>query len=265
MMGGLSRLALLVSISTFVSALSSFYLYYKYYNQYDLISFSVVVAIFLPFLNAAFDWFSWGVARIILGRAIQHANNLWGMFSFLLDLLAALMVGLLCLPVLAAALANGLSIANWLFSVIGHHEIDWLSRLTQAAVDPWGAGLVVSGMLLTTLLPVFLAVVAGFSGLFFAWNPNTQQLAQQIPYDPTLKEQEEMSEVFKDKLQGALLRARLWYVPATLLTLALFAGLFEAFSYTIQPYGHFLADVARCSTVWSHGQCAWGTPTSNAP
>lgn len=69
-----------------------------------------------------------------------------------------------------------------------------------------------------------------------------------------------MSEVFKDKLQGALLRARLWYVPATLLTLALFAGLFEVFSYTIQPYGHFLADVARCSTVWSHGQCAWITP-----
>ena len=47
-------------------------------------------------------------------------------------------------------------------------------KIEAGFLDPWGAGLVVNGMLLTTLLPIFLAVVAGFFGLFFAWTPNVR-------------------------------------------------------------------------------------------
>ncbi len=226
---------------------------------------SLVMFVLLPFINGISDWISWGFSRGMLIRATNHQNGYAGPILFVIDLFAVLIVGLISLIALTFTMANTISLANWLFLRVKLPVIDWISRLDQALLDPWGSGLAINGMLLTTLLPIFLAVVAGFSGLFFAWTPNVRHLSGQIPYDSTLKEQDKMSELFKDKLQGALLRARLWYVPATLLTLALFAGLFEAFSYTIQPYGHFLADVARCSTAWSHGQCSWGIPTPSVP
>jgi hypothetical protein len=219
--------------------------------------FIIIFLIVLPLINAFFDWVAWALARTYLINSLSSSNDLSGSVAITKDLLVVLTAGLISIPILSILPANSISATNFIITKFGLPEFDWLLRLKFAAYDPWGAGILLSGMLATTLLPVFVHTVVSLSGIFFSWTPNAKELALRIPFNAKAKKQKAMPEVLKEETQRALLRTQFWYVPATIITIAIFACIFEAFSYTIKPYGLFLAGVARCSTAWSHGDCAW--------
>ncbi len=257
-----------VSAATFVGALTIIvlgatfigvaeFLAFSDPKALDLLFASFLFYILLPAINALADWVSWGVTRIFLIRAANTAEGLWGAIRLVHELLAALLVGMVFLVLLAIALATGITLSNVLFMAIAKPPVDWLSQLDAAAHDPFGQGLMIMGLLMTTVIPTFLHLAAGLAGIFLAWTPDARRLAAAIPYAEDGTPQAPLAQIRKDEIFWTLFRGRFWYLLAVPLTCAIFAGMFEAFSLTIQPYGHFLADAARCATSWSHGQCAW--------
>ena len=110
-------------------------------------------------------------------------------------------------------------------------------------------------MLLTTLAPTLLHVVAGSVGVFAVWSGGGPAMAACIPVDPSSP----MAESDCQAVAWYLLRRRLWLIRATIATVLLVVPLAWLLSLFIGPRGLFLADVALCGTNWSHGLCPfWG-------
>ena len=217
----------------------------------------LVLVLILPFLNALVDWLSWGTSRLFLSRAACGPGGVLGAVRLSIELLLALLIGVGFLVFLAVILANGIEFFNYLQSLQNLPQLKWLSQVEEAEGEPWNKGLMVMGLLLTTLMPTFLHIVAGLAGIFLAWTPDARRLVAEIPYKPGDETQPSLAEIRKDEIFWTLYRGRFWLVVAVPLTFLLMAILFEAFSVFVYPYGHFLAAVARCSTAWSHGQCEW--------
>jgi hypothetical protein len=55
----------------------------------------------------------------------------------------------------------------------------------------------------------------------------------------------------------ALIVSRVWYLAAAAITIGVIALASLLISLTHAPVAKFLFGIAQCSTVWSHGQCAW--------
>ena len=113
----------------------------------------------LPFANAALDHLSVQVSRLLLADLIRRAGPWqWLVVAghVLLDIIAAalFLVGLaILLPVVLQA-------ANLGFVGLGWPVVEWRLYLDAARADPFGAGLTVTGMLATTLIPTVLHLLA---------------------------------------------------------------------------------------------------------
>ena len=101
-------------------------------------------------------------------------------------------------------------------------------------------------MLITTLFPTILHLVAGLAGIFCAWSPESRELRAQVPYDSEKNEQEEMDAVLKVKLKRYFSHQRLWYIPAVPTVGLVIFGIFGLFSIVIEPFGQVLQDAAYC-------------------
>ena len=125
---------------------------------------------FLPLLNAAMDWPSWAVSRQLALHLVDPATmhgNAWrwlartgAMGHLLLDLLLAF--GFLF--ALAALLPVSVQAINAIFAndtVL----VVWAPMLETARQAPWNAGLGVTLMLITTLLPTGLHAGVGLFAL----------------------------------------------------------------------------------------------------
>ncbi|MEM1212663.1 MAG: hypothetical protein AAGI68_10240 [Planctomycetota bacterium] len=117
--------------------------------------------IVLPVLNGLFDWLSWGVSRKLLGLIVRPGAGRWvGLRDAVLDLLAAL--GLLL--GLAVALPAAVELLNALLGA-AESSTDVRLYLDAAREAPLGAGLAVTAMLVTTLLPTaghFVLAIGAF-------------------------------------------------------------------------------------------------------
>lgn len=115
----------------------------------------------LPIFNALIDWPSWIVSRWLmrhlteLGEPVQDSPlNVLGLLGLhtLVDLLAALvfLVALVGLMPVAFVWVSGRLAIEYPVAIV----------IRQAADDPWGAGLWISLMLLSTLVPTLLHIIA---------------------------------------------------------------------------------------------------------
>jgi hypothetical protein len=115
----------------------------------------------LPLINALMDWGSWWVSRYFLERASRE-TRVWNILRDLLyDSIWALLFMLLlcvCIP----AVIMGL---NGLYSLFSSASIDWTAYAVAARTDPWGKGIMVTLMLITTLIPTLLHIALGVVAL----------------------------------------------------------------------------------------------------
>lgn len=107
----------------------------------------------MPLFNAALDWGSWWVSRVFIKRGLAG-----GAGRVVLDLTWDGLAALGFMLALVLVLPLGIEFMN---SLVDGAELDWRAMAVDAAADPWGQGLMVTGMVLTTLLPTFLHVVTG--------------------------------------------------------------------------------------------------------
>ena len=130
----------------------------------------ILLYLLLPLINALFDCVSVKYSRYFSTRIAAGEGT--GMVSkhLLLDAILALLFffGLLL------ALPPFIDGYNWLCSFTSLPPIDWRELALQARDDPWGAGILVTLMLLSTLIPTLLhllmaGLALGGRGLFLGY------------------------------------------------------------------------------------------------
>ncbi|MGF1477304.1 MAG: hypothetical protein ACFB6S_17300, partial [Geminicoccaceae bacterium] len=126
--------------------------------------FFVVFWTLLPALNALLDWLSWSVTRRLMQRAQDHGDA--GSLNLLaVDLVFDAVAAGVLLVALAFILVFGIELANLTFGLEGEGRIDWQGQLALARDAPFGAGLLVTMMLFTTLVPTVMHLGLGLYGL----------------------------------------------------------------------------------------------------
>jgi hypothetical protein len=216
-----------------------------------------MLLLLIPLFNAALDWLSWGVTRYFLEKAEKSTSTTRGIILLFMELLADFLIAALLLVSLAVLLVMGSELMTQLVNPFANSRVPWESVLSAFQAKPWGTGLIVTGMLITTLIPTFLHLVAGVAGVFFAWSPNAKAIAHKISYDPASEDnQPVMSEIDKELIVRKLRQMRWWTVPACVLVVLIFAGFYGLFSLTGESFLVFLVDVARCGgALAGNGVC----------
>ena len=113
----------------------------------------------LPLLNALFDFISWLVSRWLLGYIASEKARFMVVFCHgLLDLFLALVFLVLL------ALSLGFMIESVTLYTGHDGKFDWRAHVNEAVDDPLGAGMLVTLMLGSTLLPTIAHfVIAGLA------------------------------------------------------------------------------------------------------
>ena len=157
-------------------------------NYADIITFQVlrnVVLIItfltiLPAINAIFDWLSWAFTRYFLEKAKATQSGLGKLLVLAGHVVADFIAALLCLAGLAFTMGLALEGMNWGFVKLSWPQFDWTQQLYIAVHQPLTAGLAVTGMLLSTLVPTFIHLVVGLWGVFAVSTPDIKAAAAKI-------------------------------------------------------------------------------------
>ncbi|MEM7428536.1 MAG: hypothetical protein AAF441_20790 [Pseudomonadota bacterium] len=211
---------------------------------------SIVFYVLFPLINAALDWLSWRATRYFLSKA-KGLKGRDALFWLLADLTFDLVIAFGCLVLLVVALPNVLEMSNLIFAWLGWPAITWIAQLEQALAYPFTRGLMVTGMLCTTLLPTFIHLVACTGGVFFSCIPQARQAAALIPDgDGSFPAGRDKQRVIRTLMLG-----RLAWAPAAFVVTGFLAFIVWLFQTAGWPLGQGLANIALCSTAWSHGTC----------
>jgi hypothetical protein len=208
--------------------------------------------VLLPILNALMDWLSWGVTRFNVSFIEIASPSVAGAAFITTVLIVNIAASIFLVIALAIILPLGLELADLLLSIFGRGSFDWRDAADQALKAPWTEGLLVTGMLLTPLIPSVTALTVGFAALAAPATPGARSAAEAIPAEGGSNDAELLRHVTR-----AVHVSWLWYLPALVMSLAMFALIWLALGQLEIPAGRFLHDLALCSTAWSHGQCAW--------
>ena len=130
--------------------------------------------VLLPLLNALADAVSIVFTRLFLSKAMQPSI---GWTKIAINLLIDTVIAFACLTFLAFALPFAIEAFNAAIAVAGIPQVEWRSLLETARRAPFTEGLMVTGMLITTLLPTVVHLAVGGAALATAWQrPNPRHL-----------------------------------------------------------------------------------------
>lgn len=202
----------------------------------------IIFLIILPSTNALLDTVSWSATRHFIGKMLTTTSRL----AVVLEIIADIAIALICLFLLAALIPNVIE----LFNLILPAPFDWIGTATDALADPFGAGLLTTGMLLSTLVPTFIHVTAGIGalGAGFAYTDFCAAVARDLASDAV------MDIPLRSRAIRALMWHRLWLIPASLVVLALSMGFYYLLSWVTGPIGQLLFDWSICATAWATDQ-----------
>lgn len=132
---------------------------------------SIMIAFFylmLPLVNALLDWLSWWVSRWFLERAAQEPQVRIIVLDVVLDFGAAVLFMLaLCLLLPAGAILLDNLYVGWVDVNTGvPAQTGWQEYAVWARDEPWGKGIMVTLMLVTTLIPTLLHILLGLMAFF---------------------------------------------------------------------------------------------------
>ncbi len=207
--------------------------------------------VMIPLVNACADWLSWAATRSLLRIVEKTPDNTAGLTKLAGLLLTTGLVSIGLALALTGLLANTLEILSAAFSAIGNNAFAWKPLLEKASKAPWTEGLFVTGMLLTPLVPVFLHLTVGLTGMLVRFTPNAHADALTITEHPDVI----MDESEIRTIRSTVLLSRLWYLPAAAAVFSLFILVGAALHFSGIHVSRFLADFALCVTAWGQGQC----------
>ncbi len=203
---------------------------------------TLVFFLILPFTNALVDAISWTATRHFTAKMLTARK----VHTVFIDLAYDILIALACLLALVLLIPNTIELANLALPT----PINWIDPATDALADPFGAGLLTTGMLLSTLVPTFLHITAGIgaiaSSLAFVDFRNAVVVDLRSGGAFTLAK--------RNRAWRAVVLRRLWLFPAGLLIGGLAALLYWLGSLLFGPIGQTLFNLAICATAWSSEQ-----------
>jgi len=140
-----------------------------YHKNYISSFIQIFFYILLPSVNALLDWLSWWVSRFFLEKTAQLGVTVLVIVrDVVLDFgVAVLFMLALCLLLPAGAIALDSLYVDWIDTKAGvHAQTGWQEYAMLARDDPWGKGIMVTLMLVTTLIPTLLHIVMGLMAFF---------------------------------------------------------------------------------------------------
>jgi hypothetical protein len=215
--------------------------------------FLLLFFVILPVLNALMDWGSWAVTRYLLGPMERAPDGAIGVTMVLVLIIADVLAALFFVVALAALIPVGLELVDHLLSVFGRETFDWRALATRTVRAPWDEGLFVTGMLLTPLVPSIANMTLGLAAMFAPLTPGASRAVGEIAETPEIPPDTADAE----NIASTVRWSRLWYVPAFLIVVGVFAGISAVLYMTAMPVGLFLHDLALCATAWGYGSCPW--------
>ena len=183
---------------------------------------------------------SWGSTRFLLEQIDHGKDGFSGFASVLLAVVVDIIVAVTCLVWLVALTALVLEALNTIYAWYGIPEFDWKSQIELARNYPLSKGIMVTGMLGTTLLPTVIHMTLGLGHAMTVWSPPAQKTAGLIDDDMPVSARQAVARV--------MLYRKLWMLPAFALVCLLCWGLFSAFSAWVKPIGLLLEQVALHSS-----------------
>jgi hypothetical protein len=122
--------------------------------------FYLTMFICVPAANAALDHISVQVSRWLLTDLVDRRGTARKNLMMLGHVVADVIFAVIFLVMLAILLPMVLQLTNRAFDAAGWPVVEWGPYLDAARRDPFGAGLLVTGMLATTLIPTILHMLA---------------------------------------------------------------------------------------------------------
>jgi hypothetical protein len=121
--------------------------------------------LFVPAANAVLDHISVQVSRWLLNDLVNRRGTARQNLMMLGHVFADVVAAAIFLVLLAVLLPSVLQHANRAFDAAGWPVVEWGPYLDAARREPFGAGLLVTGMLATTLIPTILHMLAAGGAL----------------------------------------------------------------------------------------------------
>ncbi len=207
--------------------------------------FAMIYGIFyllLPTLNAAFDCLSWIVTRWFIERAKDVKAGGDGVLFLMGALAADIAFALVCVIGLTLALPVALELVNLALRSGGLAPVPWRAMVETATRQPLTDGLLVTGMLATTLVPTMIHVGVGLHGSFCHFDRGGHTLAEEIRrWDDPVRGPNRRR---KHELAAYLYRRRYWMIPALAVSgVVIFAIVYGCATWAAH-YGLLLRDLA---------------------
>lgn len=148
------------------------------FNKFSVII--LILWVFLPIVNAVFDYLSLQATRFLLGRVRRVGHNWVGLT---LDLALDAVLALGCLAGLAFGTGALLELASQLSQGTRQGEILWVANLAAATHSTFGDGFLFIGMLMTTLVPTMIHLVLGLLAIATHFTARAAELASRFRDD----------------------------------------------------------------------------------
>jgi hypothetical protein len=121
-------------------------------NLHSLLFLIIVIYITVPFTNAILDLISITISRVLIRYLIRTKYRILAFCHLLIDIVLAVIL----LYILAFILPFLIQLMNHGLNAIGQDVVQLYTYFSLAEHDPFGAGIMVTGMILTTLVPTAL-------------------------------------------------------------------------------------------------------------
>lgn len=213
-----------------------------------------ILLVAIPFINAIFDYLSWGWTRIFLRSAATAGRSAVALVKLLGGLLIDYIIAMACLVGLAFCSGVILQFGNRLLLWFGVKPVAWEANILLAAQNPFTDGLLVIGTLITTLVPTAIHLVYGLFAICAVALPNSKAMAARIT--------DNMTQGARHAVARHYLSRKYWLIP---IGLGVAIGL-GAFTYWIlamlSTKGYTLTWLALCGASLVDGNaCPAFMPT----
>lgn len=202
---------------------------------------AILLWIVFPAANAIHDWVSWRVSRYFISNARTTAS--WRLIGA--DLTCDALVATLLLTSMVVVLPSAIDATNWIplrvvqegvaswLGLFPSHKfefaLNWEGLAAHAKTDPWGKGLMVTGMVLTTFVPTAMHLVCALFAI----------VVRAVPRHGAIERLQRMNLVKKEDnhINAGWLATQLAF--SITLPVVLIFGLFDLASKVMQKVAHW--------------------------
>jgi hypothetical protein len=193
----------------------------------------------LPLANGLMDFASWAATRHLLQWFHNDKRGVWGGVLVASSLIIDIVLALICLIVLVFLMVFLIEAVNFFSAWRGIPLIDWRAMVAKSQTSI-GNGVMIFGVVFSTLIPTAIHLGVVLWGLFFAKLPHSQEAVGYLQDEVKFL----ASEFQQDEVAKLLVKRENWLIPSIGFTVMV-AIFITVFLMGFAPFASFLMSVAN--------------------